>query len=315
MNFDLNNKYAEAVLVIAMSTILALVGVYYFPILLFLYPVLFVALGVRQGVNLTMISLSISALSIGLMIDVMSGLFLLIAYLPLSIAIIYSIKKRKNPTEVLLISTLIFLGSILSIMGIVKNIAGIGIIEQLNLSFTELLESQVQMLEGLNLSDYQIIQVKGEYKNLFEYVLTIIPSMIIIFCLATAYLNYLLSSLLLRRLNHAIVHIPKFSRFDLPSNTLLGIGIMVIITWLLGYLDIFNSDAVLKNIITIASFIFFIQGLAVIAYKMIQKKINIIIRIFVAVIITLAAPILGNFITMFGFLDLIFDFRKIRHAT
>ena len=307
------NKYSEAIFVIGVSTILALVGVYYAPILMFLYPVLFIILGVRRGVNYTIVSLSISTLSIGLMIDIISGLFLLISYMPMSIAIIYSIKNRKRPTEVLLVSSLIFLSSVLIIMIIIKNLSGVGIVEQLNLSFSELLDSQVKMLEELNLSDYQIIQAKGEYRSLFYHVLTIIPSMIMAFCLVTVYLNYLISSLLLKKLNYAIVYIPRFSRFVLPRNILFGVGIMVLATWLLGYLNLFNSDAVLANIISMTSFIFFTQGIAVIAYKMIQKKTKIFMRILVAILITVITPLFGNFLAVFGFLDNIFDFRKIRH--
>ncbi len=40
------------------------------------------------------------------------------------------------------------------------------------------------------------------------------------------YINYIVSVLILRKLGYGIVHIPRFSRFKLPNNILLGVGIM-----------------------------------------------------------------------------------------
>lgn len=314
MNLDFKNKTVEIIFVIVASTIFALLGIYYIPVLMFLYPVLFIIMGVRLGINYAIISLFISTLSIGLMVDIISGVCLFIAFAPLSIAIIYTIKNRKKATEVLFISTLVFLASVLVVIGIMRVMADISIIDMMKESFSEILNSQLEMLKELELPNYQILKAKYEIKDKFSLLLAILPSIVMIFCLVTAYLNYLIASLSLRKLGYAVVFIPRFSRFRLPKNVLFGIATMFLVTFLLKYLNFFNFDTVFVNLVMLATFVFFIQGLSVLDYKLIQRKARTFTRIFIFLIIVLFVSVLGNPVAIFGFLDVIFDFRKFRHS-
>ncbi len=106
------------------------------------------------------------------------------------------------------------------------------------------------------MSQYEILQIEDFLESAFEYVLLIIPSLIIIFSLVTAYINYFISSIVLRRLGYGIVSIPRFSRFSLPNNVLLGTGIMFLGAFLLRWLKLFYYETVLLNIIALASFMF-----------------------------------------------------------
>ncbi|HSH35009.1 hypothetical protein, partial [Schnuerera sp.] len=66
MKIDLKRKTLETIFAIAISTILMLIGIYYLPLIMFLYPILFIILGVRYGLNYAVLGLAISALSLGL---------------------------------------------------------------------------------------------------------------------------------------------------------------------------------------------------------------------------------------------------------
>ena len=71
-----------------------------------------------------------------------------------------------------------------------------------------------------------MLKVKDFLENAYDYIILIMPSIIMMSSMITAYINYLLSSLSLRKLGYGVVSIPKFSRFKLPNNILLGTGIM-----------------------------------------------------------------------------------------
>jgi len=135
--------------------------------------------------------------------------------------------------------------------------------------------------------------------------------MIMIFSLIMTYINYLISVLILRKLGYGIVYIPRFSRFKLPNNILLGVGIMFLGTFLLKIFKLSYYETIFMNITLLASFVFFVQGLAVIDYKLKEKKRNLFLRLIVILFFILVLP-LGTYIAFLGVLDVIFDFRKIR---
>ncbi|SHD76028.1 DUF2232 domain-containing protein [Schnuerera ultunensis] len=310
---DFKNKTMETVFAIAISTILMLIGIYYLPWVIFLYPVLFIILGIRYGVNYAILALIISTLSIGLMVDMISGIFIFVAFTPLIISLIYTIKTRKNSFTILSISTFVFLLSNLLIISMMKNMTGVSIINQLEEFFTQSINYQIEILKDTGLSNYEVLKIKDFLENAFDYILLIMPSIIMIFSLITAYLNYLLSSLSLRKLEYGIVSIPKFSRFKLPNNILLGTGIMFLGAFILKKLELLYYKTVFLNITSIIAFIFFVQGLSVIDYKLIKRNIKIIPRILIVIVFTIIIP-LGWLIPFIGVLDTIFDFRKIRRS-
>lgn len=311
MNWNKENKVLETILVVGVSTILMLIGIYYLPWIIFLYPIPFIVLGVRYGINYNIISLIISTFCIGLMVDKISGIFIFLAFAPLSISLNYTIKSRKKPLETLIISTLISLVSFLLILNIMGDMTGVSVINQLEEFFKQTLNSQIEVLKEMELSHYEVLKIRDVLENAFDYVLLIIPSIVMIFSLVTAYLNYLISSLLLRKLGYGIVSIPKFSKFQLPNNVLLGTGIMFLGAFLIKNLKLFYYETILLNITVFTSFMFFTQGLSVIDYKLIQKNVRIIPRIFIIIFLTAILP-LGWIISFIGVLDVIVDFRKFR---
>lgn len=314
IDWNKDNKVIETILVIGLSTVLMLVGIYYIPWIIFLYPVPFIALGVKHGVNYNILSLIISTFSIGLMVDKISGIYIFLAFTPLSISLNYGIKNRKSSFEIIGISTLVLLASVLLLFNIMGDMAGVSIITQLEEFFTNSLNTQLEIFKEMELSSYELLKIKDVLENAFDYILLIIPSIIMIFSLVTAYLNYLISILLLRKMGYGIVAIPKFSKFKLPSNILIGTGIMFLGAFLLKKLKLFYYETIFLNITVLASFIFFTQGLSVIDYKLAKKNIWIIPRILIILFLTIILP-LGGIISFIGVLDVIIDFRKIKKST
>lgn len=312
MNIYFNNRIVESIFAIAVSTLLAIFGIYYFPFILILYPILFIIIGVRQGLAYGITTLAISCLSIGYMVDIMSGIFSLVAYAPLIVSIVYGIKNRKKSIEVLSISTLIFIVSLLAIIIIAGDVEGINIIAQLKDAFKQAIDMQIEMLKEYQLTNFEIFQLKSKLENDFKFFLNTIPSIMIIISFIVVYINYLISSLILRKLGYGVVFIPRFSRFKLPRNIIAGIGIMFIATLLLRSLKIFNFEAVVSNLYVLGFLAFFLQGLSVLDYKLIQKKIGIIFRLFILTITIALSSLIGGALVITGILDVIFDFRKFR---
>ncbi len=313
MDENKGRKISEIILTIVISTILMLLGMYYMPLIIFLYPTLFIILGVKYGLKYNIISIIVSTFLVGLMTDTISGLIILLAFSPLSIALSYLIINRKKTLETMIISTLVTLVSFLIILGLTKNITGVSIVHQLDEFFTQVINTQIETLKDMQLSQYEILKAENILESAFDYVLLVIPVLMMIFSLVTAYINCFISSIVLRKQGYGVVSIPRFSRFKLPSNILLGMGIMFIGVLLMKWLKVSYYETVLLNIVGLASFMFFTQGLAVIDYKLKRRNVRIIFRIIILLFFVLVLPIGSMILTFIGVLDAILDFRKIKN--
>ncbi len=313
MNSELNNRNSEIIRTLVLTTILALFGMYYFPFIMFLYPVMFIVLGVRHGARYSLMGLLASASLLGLIVDIISGILMFIAFMPLTLIIINSIVRRRKATKTLLYSTIAFLVSVIMIVSFV-NMNGVSVIGQLKGNITQIVNGQMDLLGQLNLTKEQVAEIRNLQGSYLEIVLAVIPSVIIIFSLVISYLNYLISSLLLRNKEYAVVFIPSFSNFELPKNIFLGLGIMFLTTFLLHNFNLINSFEVILNLIVLTIFVFFVQGISVIDYKLKEKRIKIGWRVFLIILILDFIPIIGLLAILLGLFDVIFDFRKLRSS-
>ena len=307
------NVFLETIFVIGISVLFMLIAVYYAPELMFLYPVFFVVLGVKQGINYNILALLTSTLILGLIVGMVFAISILIAFAPLSIILSYTIERRRKSLEIISISTLFLFISFLLIIIIMRGMTGVNLINQLEDRFAQLLDSQMNALRNMDLSSYEMLKIGDGLESIVRYTILIMPSIMIISSLAMAYLNYLISVLILRKFGYGLVSIPKFTKFQLPSNILLGTVIMFIGTFILKGLKLFYYETILLNITVLVSFIFFVQGLSVVDHKFVEKGLPVILRIAIILFFAVLLPF-GWIISILGLLDVIIDFRKLRRS-
>ncbi len=303
----------ESIVVISIMAIYITFGVHYLPLLIFLFPVPFVVLGVKNGLSYNIISMALTSLIVGLLVDKMSSIFLFIAFAPLSIVLSYGIKKRRRPLEIMSISTATFLVTLLLMIGLIGDLSGINFVNQLEQSFMQMLNTQLDMLKDMGLTSYEMLKTKDLLENAYNYIILIIPTMLVIFSLVTSYLNYLLSAIGLRKIGYGVVTTPKFSKFKLPNNIIPGIAVMFLGTFLIKKLQLFYYETVFVNIVVLVGFMFFIQGLSVLDFLLIKSKMFPVLRVLLLLFTIVVMP-LGWIITLIGFWDAIFDIRKFKKA-
>lgn len=314
--YDKNyKKIMEILLIVSIATIGMLVGIYYMPLqfIIFLYGIPFVVLGIKYGINTSIIGMIVSAFIIGLLTDYISGISLLLIFLPLSISLIYTIKNRKKPSEIIIITTMVLIISFFLILGIIGDITGVSVGNQLDEFFTQLLDMRMEVLSETDLTPYEIFRFQDAMEDTINDILLQIPAMFMIMSLIITYVNYLASVFILRHLGYGIMYTPQFSKFKLPNNILFGVGLMLGGSFLLKVFKMPYYESVFINITLLVSFVFFLQGFAVINFKLKERKANLVLRLVLSVFLLILIP-LGTFITFLGVLDSIFDFRKLRKA-
>ncbi len=311
-----NNKtkaFTESVLITAIMTIYILLGLHSIPIIGILFPIPFIVLGIRNGIKHSILSILVSGLIVGILQDPYTGVFILIIFVPLSITLTHLIKKEKSPQDILVISTIVSLISYLIAIRLLGRISGINFTNQIDETFKQALKMQIDVMKDMGLSSYEMYKTEGLLKNAFDYMALIVPSIVITFSLFTSYLNYLISSSILKRLGYRDLTIPKFSQFRLPGNIILGTIIIFLGSSLLKRFEIFYYETIFINVTVLAAFIFFLQGLAVISYLLNKINLSRILKTIIMLVIVIFIP-LGGFISILGLLDAIFNFRKIQSS-
>ncbi len=308
-----NYDILEVIGIVIIMTIYALIGIYLFPLNLIFFPIPFIFIGVRRGIIQGILSLVVVSLTILFIVDIPSALTILLLFLPLVYTITDGIKNRGKTTEILGLSTAIFFVSILLFYSVTQNITGINIMTQLEESFNQMLTTQVDLFKEMGLTNFEILKTAGQLKGTYRYVLWVFPVIILASSLFISYANYYISIIVLRKSGLGIVSIPRFSKFSLPKNIMLGVIIMFLAALIIKGFDMTFSEPLMLNIVTLIWIVFMIQGLSVLDFMFLKLKFKLPLRIFILMIIILFSP-LGTFIFFIGAMDTIFNFRKFNRS-
>jgi len=176
-------------------------------------------------------------------------------------------------------------------------------------------------VEDMNLSGYMVGMkqlepdtMKLALEQMKEMMKLAVPGTIIVISLIIAYLNYSLISWALGKTGKKISKLPPFRVFSLPKNFILGALLIYVLSYIAVSLGIIGKELIMFNLELVFTFLFSVQGLAVVFYFGYLKKIPQIITLIVAGIFFFTW--LGqSFLFLLGLTDLVFDIRKRFYRT
>ncbi|MGN9166093.1 DUF2232 domain-containing protein [Tissierellaceae bacterium HCP3S3_D8] len=315
MNYDdrIKRRTIETILLITIMALYTVFGLYYIPYILLLLPAPFIAFGVKNGIISNVINMIITCMIVGLIDSFGTTLFLIISFIPITIVSSYLIKKKRKNTEILGISAIVFFISLLIILSFV-DAGGGGFVAQLEEGFKQLLSAQLDMFKDMDLTSYEILKLEELLENAYKYLLLIMPAILLVLSLVVSYLNYLLATIGLKKMKVGIFNIPKFSRFRLPNNIIPGMLIMFSIAYIMKKMEVPYNEAILVNLVVLVGFMFVIQGLSIVDYFFTRMRVYPIIRVILYILFLFNSPMV-TIISILGFIDIIFDIRRIRKSS
>lgn len=311
---NLNNntrKITETAVIVGIMVVFGFFGFYGFPIINTLYPVPAIIIGVRHDIKYSFLSVLASSLIIGILLDILTGIFLFIVFGVFAVVLAHLIGKKNKPYKVIIGSTFAHLISTIIVIYILQLITGVKFADQISTFLNEAVDAQLKIFESMGFSNYEMFEAGEVFRLTINYIIAIIPSILIITSVFISYINYWISATILVRLGHNTVTKPKFIHFALPQNFIIGVGVIILATLALKYFSPTYYETVFLNLIVLGFFMFFLQGFAVILYFIGKMKINSIVKVILIVIILIYMP-LSLIISLIGVVDSIFDFRKIR---
>lgn len=306
-----NKSIIEAGVVTFIMIFYIVYGIYFFPLLILFIPVPFIVLGVRNGIRLNILSIVLTLLIVEIILGNTMGASLVIVFAPLSIAINYCIKKRKNSKKTLLISSLALLIPIVILVVLEMKIADINLIDKMDNWFSEFITIQIDIFKEMGFTNNKILKIVDQAEGGYNNMVMLIPSLMSIFSVFVYYINYFFTGIILRKMGYDLIKRPSLSRYQLPKDVIMGAGVMLLTGFIFKWLDFQYNQALLLNLTFLIGVMFMIQGLAVLDFFLKRMKIKLVFRvILVALNIIIAA--MGSLIIFVGLLDSVFDMRKLR---
>lgn len=310
-NDKINRSIIENMLVISIMALYIVYGIHYTPLLMIFIPLPFVVIGIRNGMSNNIISMAITSLIVGVVSGAPSAVTLLLIFAPLSIALNYSMKKRKKTIEIILFSTAAFFLPLLIIISLGNKAGDLDLAIQFEQAFTQFITMQTDIFKEMGKTNYEVLQNIELLESYYKSILIALPSILAIISLFVGYFNYLFITIILRKTGYGVVSPSKFSKFKLPNNIILGTGVMFFATIIMERFKIPYHNALLVNISFLVGFIFLLQGLSVLDFLLIKLKMRLIFRTII-LLINIAIIPMGGILFFIGILDSIFDIRKIR---
>ena len=270
-------------------------------------------LAVRRGIAQGMLSLVVVSITILFMVDIANALLFILLFLPLVYTIAEGIKSRRSSLEILGLSTAILFVSVMLFYSVTQNVTGINIMNELEESFNQVLNTQIQTFKEMGLTNFELLKTVEELRGTYRYVLWIFPVIILVASLFISYTNYFVSVIVLRKSGLGILSIPRFSRFKLPNNVMTGVIIMLLASFAVREFNLSFSEPLLLNVMTLIWVMFTIQGLSVIDFMFNKLALKLPLRIFFLGLIIIFIP-LGTLVVLVGIIDTIFDIRKYKRS-
>ena len=304
-----NDSIMQTILLIIIATITAYFGMS-MPIIALAYPIMLTFTGVKIGMSKHILTLTASLAILGLITQSIGILIIPLQYGILSICTAYMINKKYDTKKIILYSGALVFAMLLIHMGLNWYYEGINTFVELENSLTEISKQQIDLLKTEDIDETEKSQMVNMIKNMAQLIASILPALLIVSSTSIAYLNYYVSSRLIRNSGEEI-DIPKFSMIIFPSHVIMGLGMTMLVSYGLKYIGDFNYIQLLNNLSVLIYAIFLIQGLSLTVFLVNKMKIVSFLKILFITIIALSS-FLNIILFSMGMIDIIFDFRKIR---
>ncbi len=289
-------------------------------LLMFFYPTPAIILAKRKGIKYAVLSLIASDIIVGMLLGIQSGMTFLIMYTPLAVALAYGIYKDKDANRTIILGAAAYMVSFVAMIFIMDAFLGINFVQQLKDIYTESFNMTKDMLSNMpnNENANNIIKNLDELGPvMISTISNIFPAILIVSSVATAYVNYLVAFKFAKRFSISIRQHEGVAYFSFPKTFMAAIAAMMLLSYLLGALNI-SASIIQANLFMVLFAAMFLQGFGVAKFFILRSQMSVgfkRISLFSIIIIALFMNAgLAQIIALVGLADLALDLRKINKA-
>lgn len=318
-NRSYNTKaIVEAGLITSLVVILMLMNVYV-PIFSllgeFILPIPITVLFLRQNYKVTIVSVVTSAIIIAMVYNPISAVSSSILFGVTGITLGYLIKNDKDISTIILFLSIAFAVAIIVDFGIYVSLIDkrglAGFINDIVAQFKDSMNMAKQMYLKMGVSSEQLSSI-DQMASIFNtnYIMSIIPAIIVMVSITFSYLNYIITEMVLKKLRYNVKSIKPFSEFYINAKVGSLIGIFLVIGLLLKRNNISLGNSIATSSQYILQIVLLLDGFALAAYYLKNKFKMSKIFIFIIILFTGFSQLAIAYVFA-GLTDIFFDFRKL----
>lgn len=303
----------ESGLLVAITVIMALIAVY-LPVLgiaaTMLWPLPIIVLIVRHGIKYGMLSVAAAGVIMSICISPLSAVHMVAAFGPTSLALGQGFRNGLTASRILAYGLVASLAGVFLTAGLTSAMTGINPLamsEQIN-TMKDSAEAAFQLYETVGMEQAELERTKDEFMKSMDYISLLLPVVLLLSGMLTAWLNFAVGGKVLRRLGHSVATLPELDDWHLPKALLYIFGFALVGLYWGSTRDIELLQQVSLNAYVLCTLAGFVQGTAVLS-KLTRNRLRrwvfwiIIVFVFVNGTISQLLSILGLF-------DILLDYRK-----
>jgi uncharacterized protein YybS (DUF2232 family) len=309
----------EAGLISALIVIIMLINAYIPAVAIFgtfILPIPVTVLYIRHGYKVTTVAVIVSTILISMLYDPFSGLTSAIMFGLIGMTLGYCIKHDKK------YSFTILLLSIASAVQIVVNfLIFSAFVDKKNLYqtlamysdlFKKSLDSAQSIYAKFGISADQIAPMRKAL-DMFtpEFLMMLVPALIFVSAVVSAYLNYIISAAVLKKLRYKVNSQTPFSEIYVNNRIGTVLILFVLIGMLLNKQKVAAGSYITSSSMLITQYAFLLDGVSLAVYYM-KHRFNMQKGLIILIIIFAVFSQVGMMALIFAAVaDLILDFRKL----
>ncbi|MBW9153813.1 DUF2232 domain-containing protein [Clostridium estertheticum] len=325
-NKDYSTKaIVEAALIsVIISVIMIITG--YLPMISFIgtliLPIPVAVLYIRYNKKVAVTAIFLSIILTSMVFNPIKAIYAAIPCMVIGMVLGYCVKKNKKSSTILLFLTIACLiSNILTIAFSLSFIAKVNFMD-FSSKFVGVIKHSMKisidgakntyMQKGITPDQLKVLDKSYEMINKIDVALflAIIPAIILVSSLISAYLNYIVSRAILNKLNYKMEQVLPFSKIcvsNIVGAVLIG---MVCIGIILASKNITGGKFIRSSSQFLAQIVFIINGLAASTYYLrVKRKLSKPIVILILGI-TMISPLSDIYFSI-GLMEMAFDFRKL----
>ena len=303
----------ESGLLVAITVIMALIAVY-LPILgiaaTMLWPLPIIVLIVRHGMKYGLLSVAAAGVIMAICISPFSAIHMVAAFGPTSLALGYGFRQGLSASRILACGLVASLAGVFLTAGLTAAMTGINPLamsEQIS-TMKESAEAAFQLYETIGMDPDELERTKSEFMKSMDYITLLLPVVLLLSGMLTAWLNFAVGGKVLRRLGHSVAALPELDDWHLPKALLYIFGFALVGLYWGSTRDIELLQQVSLNAYVLCTLAGFIQGTAVLS-KLTRNRLRRWVFWLVVVFLFVNGTI-SQLVSIFGLFDILLDYRK-----
>jgi uncharacterized protein YybS (DUF2232 family) len=300
----------EGAMLAAITVLLSLLGAYIFPYIFFIVPVPLTILVYRHGLRQGIVVAVATSLLAGLVIHVFTTLILLLVLGLVGIAIGVALREGLSASRVMLIGSIAAVIAYVLLVVFSQALFEVNILDMMVESFELSIEQVTALYQRMGMAPEQLEETRAMLFDMIELMKIVLPVTLLLSAIALAFVNFLLSRLILQRLGSTVSWFPPFAYWRFPWylawGYILGMGLPLL----------FHQGPMMvlaSNLQIFFTYVFLIQGLAIIWFFFEKHKIHRLGRTLFLILVFFPRTAFSLFVIWGGVLDTWFDFRKIEN--